>query len=176
MLVAAVSRARVVGKSRNLLRMEQGHIVLEPSSPLVPEAAALITELNAYLDDLYHPDDNHFRLDADEVSGARGAFFLARLDGKPVGCGAVRILARGRAEVKRMYVRPHARGGGVGRAILERLQREARDRGAVELVLEMGDNQPDARALYESFGFAPIPCFGEYLATPKSQCLGVSLT
>lgn len=161
---------------RNLTGMEQGPVVLEPSSPVDPEAARLIFELNAYLDDLYHPDDNHFRLDTDEVSGDRGAFFLARLDGEPVGCGAVRILDEGRAEVKRMYVRPEARGAGVGRAILERLEREARERGATELVLEMGDNQPDARALYESFGFVPIPCFGAYLATPNSQCLGVPLT
>lgn len=176
MLVAAASRAREMDKARNLSGMEQGPVVLEPSSPLAPEATALITELNAYLDDLYHPGDNHFRLEAEEVSGERGAFFLARLDGRPVGCGAIRVLAEDRAEVKRMYVRPDARGRGVGRAILERLQREARDRGAVELVLEMGDDQPDARALYESFGFVPVPCFGEYLATPTSQCLGVTLT
>jgi putative acetyltransferase len=156
--------------------MAQGPVVLEPSSPLAPEAAALITELNAYLDDLYHPDDNHFRLDAEEVSGGRGAFFLARLDGRPVGCGAIRVLVEGRAEVKRMYVRPDARGQGVGRAILDRLVEEAVGRGVHQLVLEMGDHQPDARSLYESFGFEPIPCFGEYLATPNSQCLGVTLT
>lgn len=156
--------------------MEQGPVALEPTSPLAPEATALITELNAYLDDLYHPDDNHFRLDADEVSGERGAFFIARLDGRSVGCGAIRVLAEGRAEVKRMYVRPDARGQGVGRAILDRLVEEAVTRGVRELVLEMGDNQPDARSLYESFGFVPIPCFGEYLATPNSQCLGVTLT
>lgn len=156
--------------------MDQGPVVLEPSSPLEAEAATLIAELNSFLDDLYHPDDNHFRLEPDEVEGVRGVFFIARLGGRAVGCGAVRMLDGARAEVKRMYVRPDSRGRGVGRAILERLASEAAARHARELVLEMGDNQPGARVLYDSFGFTPIPCFGEYLATPKSVCLGKLLT
>lgn len=145
------------------------------SSPAEPEAAELIEELNRLLDDLYNPDDNHFRLDTAEVTGDRGLFLVARLDGAAVGCGALRLTDDGRGEVKRMYVRPSSQGRGVGRIILDRLEEEARLRGVGALVLEMGDLQPSARALYESAGFKPVTCWGEYLATPASVCLGKDL-
>lgn len=150
-------------------------VTLEPAAPTDPEAAELIVELNAMLDGLYHPDDNHFALDPADVRGDQGAFFLARREGETVGCGAVRLLGGGLAEVKRMYVRPQAQGARVGRRILALLESEARMRGATQLVLEMGDRQPAARRLYESFGFEAIPCWGEYLATPSSVCLGKRL-
>jgi putative acetyltransferase len=152
------------------------HLELAVASPIDEDAAALVSELNTLLDGLYRPDDNHFRLDPDEVSGKRGVFLVARLDGEPIGCGAVRILPDGRGEIKRMYVRPRARARGVGRRILERLEDEARRRGAGGLVLEMGSDQPAAAALYRGAGFTEIECWGEYLATPASLCLGKDLT
>lgn len=155
--------------------MSPDPVTLTPASPSDPEAAELIGELNELLDGLHHPDDNHFSLDPSDVDGGTGVFLLARLDGQAVGCGAVRLLDGGRAEIKRMFVRPGAQGRGIGRAILERLEDEARGRGAVTVVLEMGDHQPAAAALYTAAGFAPVPCWGEYLATPMSRCLGKSL-
>lgn len=155
--------------------MSAERVWLERSSPNDPEAATLIGELNEVLDAIYHPEDNHFSLPARDVTGDRGSFLLARLGGRAVGCGAIRMLDDGRAEVKRMYVRPEARGRGVGRAILARLEETARDLGATAMVLEMGAGQSEARALYESVGMAPIPCWGEYLATPLSICLGKTL-
>jgi putative acetyltransferase len=153
-----------------------GDVTIEPAPLSDPDAAELIEELNDLLDSLYPPEDNHFTLSADEVDGDTGVFLIARDGaGDALGCGAVRLLGDGRAEVKRMYVRPAARGGGIGKAILARLEAEAVRRGARSLVLEMGPGQPEARALYESFGFRPIPCWGEYLATPSSVCLGKDL-
>lgn len=140
-----------------------------------PTATALITELNQLLDAMYDPAENHFALSEAEVDGTRGVFLVARLEGEPVGCGALRITDDGRGEVKRMYVRPGTQGRGVGRAILTRLESEARARGAGSMVLEMGDRQPEARLLYESAGYKVIPCWGEYLATPTSVCLGKDL-
>lgn len=146
--------------------------VLRPVSPRDPDAAALIAELNAELDALYRPDDNHFALDESEVTEGRGAFLVAFFDGNPAGCGAVRLISDSRAEIKRMYVKPSVRGQGVGRALLTRLEAEAKALGAAHLVLEMGDSQPGADALYRRAGFIQIPCWGEYLATPASVCLG----
>lgn len=151
-------------------------IELVPSALTDPDAAELISELNGLLNDLYHPDDNHFRLDPGEVAGGRGIFLVARIGKQAVGCGALRMTDDGRAEVKRMYVRPSAQGRGVGRAILARLEEEARGRGATAMILEMGGRQPAARALYEAAGFTPVPCWGEYLATPTSRCLGKELS
>lgn len=155
--------------------VNDGQLKLETASPADSEAAVLIDELNTLLDSLYHPDDNHFSLEPEEVTGKRGAFLIARLDGEAVGCGAVRMVGDDRAEIKRMYVCPEARGSRVGAAILERLETEARERGARRLVLEMGPDQPAAERLYTAFGFEVIPCWGEYRATPNSRCLGKDL-
>ena len=146
-------------------------LILEVVSPKHPEAAALILELNSELDALDRPDENHFSLDPGEVQGARGAFLLARVDGESAGCGAVRMAPGGLGEIKRMYVRPAWRGHGVGSALLARLELEAIARGARSLVLEMGDSQPEAEALYRRSGFATVPCWGAYLSTPASLCL-----
>lgn len=149
-------------------------IELRACSPSAPEAQILIAELNTVLSKLYDPADNHFSLDESEVSGANGVFLVASFDAIDVGCGAVRVLD-GAGEIKRMYVREAGRGRGVGRGILERLEAEALARGAHRLRLEMGDSQPHAEALYRSAGFSEIPCWGEYLATPASICLGKDL-
>jgi GNAT superfamily N-acetyltransferase len=140
------------------------------------EALGLIEALNGELSRRY-PEDGatHFRLDADEVAPGRGAFLIARRAGTPVGCGAVRRLEAGRAEIKRMYVRPEARGQRVGQAVLSALEAEARALGCGRLVLETGVRQMEAIALYERAGFARIPPFGEYVHSPLSVCMAKDL-
>ena len=66
-----------------------------------------------------------------------------------VGCGGLRTLDADHGEIKRMYVIPERRGTGVSTAILTALEGEARGRGWSRLVLETGDQQPDAMRLYE---------------------------
>jgi putative acetyltransferase len=141
-----------------------------------PVAQELIGALNAELERLYPEEGaNHFRLDADEVAPGRGAFVVARLDGRPVACGAVRSTDAGTAEIKRMYVDPGIRRRGVARALLARLEDEARALGARRVVLETGVRQPEAIALYAAFGYATIAPFGEYANTPLSVCMGKEL-
>jgi len=144
-----------------------------------PIAQRLITALNAELTERY-PEDGatFFHLAPDEVADGRGAFFIAYLEGEPVGCGAVRRIEPDVAEIKRMYVVPAARGRGVGRHILDALETEARKLGARRLVLETGPRQPEAIALYRSAGFVEIPLFGEYLDSPfpeLSLCMAKDL-
>jgi GNAT superfamily N-acetyltransferase len=141
-----------------------------------PEALALIEALNAELSSRY-PEDGatHFRLDAEEVAPGRGAFLIAARAGKPVGCGAVRRIEAGTAEIKRMYVIPEARGQRVGRAVLSALEREARTLDCGRLVLETGIRQQEAIALYEHAGFSRIPAFGEYVLSPLSVCMAKNL-
>lgn len=69
-------------------------------------------------------------------------------DGTALGCGALRVLADGVAEVKRMYVAPTARGRGIARAVLAGVEDAARDRGWTTLRLETGPRQPEAISLY----------------------------
>lgn len=138
-----------------------------------PVARSLIQALNAELSALFpEPGATHFRLDAEEVTEGRGAFFVARSGGEPVGCGAIRRLDASTAEIKRMYVAPALRGRGVGWAILAALEQEARRLGVSELVLETGDRLTEALALYERCGFKRIAAFGEYVGSPLSVCMG----
>ncbi|HKA89537.1 MAG TPA: GNAT family N-acetyltransferase [Haliangiales bacterium] len=135
-------------------------------------AQALIARLNAELD-VQYPEEgaNHFRLDPDEVSPGRGVFLVARLDGEPVGCGALRRLDDTTAELKRMFVDPATRGRGVGRALLDALEREAAALGVRRLVLETGERQREALALYRRSGFVPTAPWGDYIDSPLSLCM-----
>jgi GNAT superfamily N-acetyltransferase len=139
-----------------------------------PTAQALIAALDVELSGRYpEPGATHFRLDPQEVAPGSGAFLVAHVDGEPLGCGAIRRLADGSAELKRMYVAPAARGRGIGRALLDALTREARALGIVRLVLETGVRQPEAVALYTRAGFVPIAPFGEYVDQPADPGLSV---
>jgi len=143
---------------------------------LSPVVQRLISALNAELDARYPEEGaNHFRLDPEEVADGRGAFLVAYLDGKPVGCGAVRRIEPGVAEIKRMFVAPEARGRGVGRHVLLELEAEAQRLGATRLVLETGPRQPEALALYIRAGFIEIPLFGEYIGSEFSVCMAKQL-
>ena len=90
-------------------------------------------------------------------------------DGTPLGCGALRDLGDGVAEVKRMYVLPAARGRGVSKAVLAALEDAARERGWTTLRLETGPRQPEAIGLYTSAGYRPIDAFGAYVGDPDAE-------
>jgi GNAT superfamily N-acetyltransferase len=170
-------------------RAEQrgAHAIEIATAPLTGAVAAgLIAALNAELSARYpEPGATHFRLDPDEVAPGAGSFVVARLDGRPVGCGAlrrvrepavVRELGPHVGELKRMYVAPDARRRGVGAALLARLERDARALGLTRLVLETGTRQGEALALYRRDGFVEIPPYGEYAASPAtSVCMSKTL-
>lgn len=90
-----------------------------------------------------------------------GAFLLALAGGAAVGCGGVRLLDADRAEIKHLFVRPSAQGGGVGRIILGRLHEVAAELGARRVVLDTHSSLARAAALYRSLGYAPIPAYND---------------
>jgi putative acetyltransferase len=141
-----------------------------------PAARTLIAALDGELSGRYpEAGANHFRLDADEVAEGRGAFLVAYAGGEPAGCGAIRRLEDGAAEIKRMYVAPAQRGQGIARLLLVHLETAARALGAGRVVLETGTRQPEAIALYTRAGFTRIPPFGEYLESSLSVCMAKGL-
>jgi ribosomal protein S18 acetylase RimI-like enzyme len=79
------------------------------------------------------------------------------------------------AEVKRMYVVPAARRTGLARLVLAHLEATARSAGADVMVLETGERQPEAIALYESSGYLPIEGFGFYKDHRHSRYYGKPL-
>ena len=99
-----------------------------------------------------------------------GAFLVAMLDGRPIGCGGVCRYDEETAELRRMYVVPDARGNGVSRRILAALEAEARSLGYRALRLETGELQHEAIGLYTTAGFTPIARYGPYVDDARSRC------
>jgi SsuE family FMN reductase len=124
-----------------------------------PDAEQLITELSAELAALYETSDGSAGFKPEDVEVPRAAFIVARIDGFPVGCGALRPLDATTVEVKRMYTRAEYRRRGVAQAILAEMERLALEFGYTTLKLQTGPKQPEAAALYERVGYYPIPRF-----------------
>jgi GNAT superfamily N-acetyltransferase len=155
-----------------------GMIDIRRSTLASPDAARLIASLNAELKAIFpEPGATHFSLTGAQVEAGDGAFVVAYLNDVAVGCGAVRRLDGATAEFKLMYVDPSVRGRGIGRALVEALEREARLLGMTNVALETGMRLTLAIKLYEAMGYTHIPLFGEYLLSPNtSLCFGKSLS
>ena len=129
--------------------------------PDQPEVIALIAELDAYQDGLY-PPESRYALDLASLMQPNVLFLVARDEsGCAQGCGAM-VLNEGYGEIKRMYVRPAGRGQGLGRHLLEKLEREAAAVGCKLARLETGPYQPEALALYAVAGYERRGPFGTY--------------
>jgi putative acetyltransferase len=136
----------------------------------------LVAALDATLSELYSPEQRLGpNLKATHLEAGRGTFLVARDDQRAIGCGAIRLLDDSTGEVKRMYVEPQRREGGVGQAILDRLEDAARQLGARRVVLETGVHQKAAINLYRRAGFTQVDCWGEYAFAPTSVCFEKSL-
>ena len=133
---------------------------VEPATAPTDEVAALVSELEATLAAQYPPEQRHgLALGAIFRPGVH--FFVARRGGEAVGCAGVALFSD-LAEVKRMYVRPAARGRGVAEALLGRLEAVAREAGLARLCLETGDRQAAAMRFYVRAGFSRCAAFGDY--------------
>ena len=142
---------------------------------------ALTGEVQAYYRDIYGGPDSAPVSD-DEFTSPLGAFFVAYDDGIATAMGGWRfsrtpmlIAAHHPAEIKRMYVVQAARGRGLARRLLRRLEETAAASGADAMVLETGQRQPAAVRLYRSSGYTDIPRFGHYAHEPEAVHLGKSL-
>ena len=145
-------------------------MTLRPLSADHPDALVLIAELDAELN-RSTPKEHMFGLHTGEAADPRLRFFVVELEGVVAGCGALRELEPGVAELKRMYIRRAFRRRGLGRVLLESLEREAAASGIHTLKLETGWMLTEAVTLYHSAGFSDIPAYGEYVTSPYSLCM-----
>ena len=90
-----------------------------------------------------------------------GRLLLARWNQEPAGCVAFRPLQHDICEMKRLYVRPAYRGFGVGRALAERIIREAGAAGYTSMRLDSLTSMEPALQLYRRMGFRDVPPYRE---------------
>jgi len=145
-------------------------------APDQPEVRRLIEALDDYQAGLYPPESHH-RTDLATLGQPHVLFAVARPEGggPALGCAAV-MLGPEHGELKRMYVQPARRGSGLGAALLQFLEAQARQRGCTLLLLETGPLQPEAIALYARLGFVRRGPFGGYRDDPLSVFMAKPLT
>lgn len=103
-----------------------------------------------------------------------GRLLLAWKSGAVVGCAALRKVDRSICEMKRVYIRPAARGEGLGRLLVESILAEARDAGYSRICLDVLPEFVAAQGIYESLGFRPAPPI-TFNPVPGTKFLGLDL-
>ncbi|MFD9303306.1 GNAT family N-acetyltransferase [Streptomyces sp. NPDC060048] len=144
-----------------------------------PDAVKLNDQVQIEYQERYDGEGDVTFLDPAMFSPPSGLYLLAYdASDAPIASGGWRAqeangegYSDGDAELKRMYVVPHARGLGLARRILAELEADARAAGRLRMALETGDQQPEAIALYLSAGYAPSEKFGHYRFHDSSRCM-----
>lgn len=161
-------------------RSEPFQLVAAASADELAAARALMRDYAAGLAREHGVDLERWGF-AEEVDGLPGAYgrpagelLLARDAAGWLGCGAMRPLAAGECELKRMYTRPMARGRGVGRGLAEGLIAAARRAGYRRVLLDTLPGMTVALALYRDLGFLPTPPYAER-AVPHVHFLALAL-
>lgn len=96
-----------------------------------------------------------------DLTPPRGVFLVARLDGEPVGCGALMIDDGHIGHIRRMWISPDARGLGLGRRMLSAIEEQARVFGLDTVRLETNRTLKEAQSLYASAGYREVSAFSD---------------
>ena len=134
-------------------------------TPQQPDVAHLLAAADRRSASLY-PNESRFGSSAATLLAQAACFFVARLEGRAVGCGGFVADADGAAELKRIFVEPAARGGGIGRLLVVTLEGAARQQGVHTMRLETGVKSTEAIALYRRLGYGERGPFGSYQPDP----------
>jgi ribosomal protein S18 acetylase RimI-like enzyme len=107
------------------------------------------------------PGYRTFRPDPALFVPPAGVFLVAEVDGAAIGCGGVRMIAPDRGEIKHLWIRPAARGSGLGRALLVELESRAAQLGATDIVLDTNERLEAAQSLYRSSGYVDVEPYND---------------
>ena len=161
----------VAARDRLVAAMTDVERLLAAASMAVEEEAAdteearrclaqYFKELAERFEEGFDPGKGNATTESDFIP-PRGSFVIARLDGDPVGCGALRMIDAETAEVKRMWVAPSARGLGVASRMLRKLEAIAAGFGAKTVCLDTNRSLKEAQSLYKRQGYAEIARFND---------------
>ncbi|MEU8329558.1 helix-turn-helix domain-containing GNAT family N-acetyltransferase [Micromonospora sp. NPDC048839] len=153
-------RERLVAAMAEVERLLIGSmVVIDACPPSDPRARACLRayarEIGRRFDDGFDPELSNPVPDEALVPPA-GVLLLATLNAEPIGCGAVKLLPDGQAELKRVWVADAVRGLGIGWRLLGELERYAAERGATAVRLDTNRNLTEAIAMYRAAGYAEI--------------------
>lgn len=135
-------------------------IVAEPID--TSGALAIVHAASDELQQRYGGQGDNKHLNIDELRAPNGLFLVARHERDLVGGVGLRSIcdpALRFAEVKRLWVRPDLRREGIGLALMDEIERHAKELGFATLFLETGRAQPEALSLYESTGWTQIDAY-----------------
>lgn len=127
-------------------------------------ALAIVYAASDELQQRYGGEGDNKHLKVEELRPPRGVFLVARHERELVGGVGLRSIgdpALRFAEVKRLWVRPDLRRDGIGLALMNEIERHAKENGVVNLFLETGSAQPEALALYQANGWTEIERYPE---------------
>lgn len=142
----------------NIIRTDSSH----------PHFIELVKQLDADLA-FRDGDDHAFYAQFNQIGKIKYAV-VAYHDAEPVGSGAIKQFSEDAMEVKRMYTIPSHRGKGVATSVIRELEQWILDLGFSKAVLETGQNQPEAIAMYNKLGYQRIPNYGQYIGIENSVC------
>jgi DNA-binding MarR family transcriptional regulator len=161
----------VSARDRLTAAMAEVERLLAAASITIKEEAADTAEarqcLAQYFDELAERFEEGFdpgkgnTTTEDDFIPPMGSFVIARLDGSPVGCGALRMIDAETAEIKRMWVAPSARGLGVASRMLRKLETIATGFGAKTVCLDTNRSLKEAQSLYRREGYTEIARFND---------------
>jgi DNA-binding MarR family transcriptional regulator/GNAT superfamily N-acetyltransferase len=158
-------RERLVGAMGEVERfLRAGRVELTFEAPSSPDARqcmdAYFREIAERFEAGFDPAQDCTPCD-DELTPPKGWFAVARLEGDAVGCGALKRVDNATGEIKRVWTAPPARGLGVARRVLRKLEGAAREAGLVTLRLDTNKALTEAYALYRKEGYREVERFSD---------------
>jgi DNA-binding MarR family transcriptional regulator len=158
-------RAKLAAAMREVERLLIASLVkIEVADPTSADARWLIEQYFAELNQRFEAGFNPtlgISAHPHELTPPSGLLLVARLREEPIACGALKFHENAPAEIKRMWVAPRARGLGLGRRLLEALERHAREAGVTALHLETNRALIEAIQMYRDCGYQEVAAFND---------------
>lgn len=150
-------------------------MVIKSTSIYSKEATELINALSKELEQITgNSGRNSFN--NEDVDKERSVFAVCYMEDHAVGCGGLKELSKSQAEIKRVYSNPEYRGSGIGTAILQYLEAEAKKFGYKQVVVETRRVNEKAVSFYLKNGYRECAPYGKYVGRPEAICMMKELT